>query len=123
MEQLEIKAAGSADRQTLEGVLCGNFGSLSLKSQGSFFTAPQGDIKLRVVDFEPGLLGLKVEPETYISADFDGRFSLPELTRPDRLMVEWRSESLRLPGRLSPGEIAGTFYLGKTQVNPPRGSG
>ena len=48
IDQLSLKISGSQVQQTVNVALCGNFGSLSLKSQGSFFTAPHGDIKLEV---------------------------------------------------------------------------
>ena len=78
IDQLSLKISGSQVQQTVNLALCGNFGSLSLKSQGSFFTAPNGDIKLEVVDLEPALLGLQVDPGSYISLDFDGKFGFPK---------------------------------------------
>lgn len=81
VDKLEIKAAGSADRQTLEGVVCSNLGGLGLKVQGSLFKAPQGEFKLLVEDFEPGPLGVRAGSETFLNADITGRFSLPDLKR------------------------------------------
>jgi translocation and assembly module TamB len=81
VDKLDLKAAGSAAQQTLESVLCSNLGGLSLKTQGSFFKAPQGEFTLLLEDVEPGRLGVEVGPETSFSADITGKFSLPEPTR------------------------------------------
>ena len=87
IDQLSLKISGSEVQQTVNLALCGNFGSLSLKSQGSFFNAPHGDVKLAIVDLEPALLGLRVEPESYVSLDFDGKFSLPGWSRLEQLSL------------------------------------
>lgn len=109
VEQLDLKAAGTAHRQTLEGVLAGDFGRLSVTSQGSFFTAPRGGIELRTENFEPGRLGLDLPPDTVLTGSFVGAFSLPDLAEPERLRLGGEVQAYGYVAGYSLGDLRGSF--------------
>ena len=117
IDQLSLKISGSQVQQTVNLVLCQNFGSLSLKSQGSFFNAPHGDIKLEVADLEPALLGLQVEPESYVSVDFDGKFSLPGPTKLDQLFLSGGATASGCINGYPLDKVAGRFSWENRKLN------
>ena len=116
LDQLSVKISGSNEQQTIEGALCGNFGSVSLTSQGSFFTAPHGDIKLEA-DLEPAPLSAKIQPGSFISADFNGKFSLPTLAAFKQLVLSGKLNASGCINGYPLNKLDGTFAWENRQLN------
>ncbi len=116
LDQLSVKISGSSEQQTIEGALCGNFGTVSLTSQGSFFTAPHGDLKLEA-DLEPAPFSAKIQPGSFISADFNGKFSLPTLAAFRQLVLSGKLNASGCINGYPLNKLDGTFAWEKRQLN------
>ena len=116
IDQFSVKFSGSEIQQTLDAALCGNFGTLVLKSEGGFFTAPQGDIKLEA-DLEPTPFSQQIMPGSWISADFNGKFSLPKLTELNRLLLSGKLNASGCINGYPLNKLDGTFAWENRQLN------
>ncbi|AEB08575.1 translocation/assembly module TamB domain-containing protein [Desulfobacca acetoxidans] len=119
IDQFQVSASGSALRQTVDGLISGNFGRLSLKTEGSLFTSPQGEISLRAEDLQPGLAGLDLPPKTTCSGVFQARFQLPELTQTEQLMVAGEINASGSWGDHPLKTFSGRFTWGKSILAIP----
>jgi autotransporter translocation and assembly factor TamB len=116
IDVLSVKISGSKNQQNINAAVCGNFGTLNLISDGSFFTAPQGDIKLEV-DLEPAPLSPKVQPGSFIEADFNGKFSLPALTAFKQLVLSGKLNGSGCINGYPLNKLDGAFVWEKNQLN------
>jgi translocation and assembly module TamB len=94
---------GDTRTQDLNGILTGNFGSLTLKSNGRLWPwgepgqGPGGDLTLEVREFQPSRLGLAKWRETLLNGRLAGKFRLP----PNLSLAQaYLAASLEASGRL-----------------------
>lgn len=92
-----VTLEGTDKQQKLEGSLKGNFGRVSLKAQGSFLKAPQGEITLQVEEFQPGLFDPGVPEESRFSGKFTGKVAVPDMAQPERVSV---AGEVKMAGRV-----------------------
>jgi translocation and assembly module TamB len=77
VEEARLTVAGTLQDQQMQAVVRGNFGKLTLSSQGSWLIAPRGALKLEVDQGRPEVLGLKVPPDTTLGGRLSGTVRLP----------------------------------------------
>jgi autotransporter translocation and assembly factor TamB len=120
VEKLKVKAEGTAQKQQVEATLQGNFGSASLTGQGSFFTAPGGEVKLQAKSFRPDLLGLGAPEGTTLDAKLAASFSLPDFRNIDRLKVTGEVEASGKVGEHPLREFKGRLTWQKPNLTIPQ---
>ncbi len=99
LEKLKVTLQGTEKQQSLDGLIQGNFGRLTLESRGSLLVAPKGEIKLRAENFQPVPLGVSLPEGSVFTGGFTGSFSSPDFKIPDRLAI---TGELQVSGRLGP---------------------
>jgi translocation and assembly module TamB len=116
LEEGRITLAGTDKQQKLEGSLKGNFGRVSLKAQGSFLKAPQGEINLEVEEFRPGLFDPGVPQGSIFTGKFTGKVAVPDLAQPERVSVSGEVQVRGRVGEHPLRELRGRFAWAKPRL-------
>jgi len=115
LEEGRLTLEGTDKQQKLEGSFRGNFGRVSLKAQGSFFKAPQGEISLQVEEFRPGLFGPGVPEGSLFTGKFAGKVAVRDVAQPQRVSV---TGEIQMRGRV--GEYPLQEFRGRFAWAQPR---
>jgi autotransporter translocation and assembly factor TamB len=103
VSQLHLTLKGDAQRQDFQGRVEGNFGQVSVKSQGHLLPIGKdreirGALALQTKNFQPALLGLPEYAGTELTSAFSGTFRLPPDYSTSRLYL---AGDLTANGRLN----------------------
>jgi translocation and assembly module TamB len=100
--ELEVTLSWEEGKETLKGLVKGNFGQLALEAQGPLLARTQGTLKAVATDLQPHLLGLEAPAETLINGVFTGNVALPTDLALDRLTA---AGELKASGRLGTHQL------------------
>jgi len=116
LEQGQVTLEGTDKQQKLAGLLKGNFGSLSVRAEGSFLRAPRGEVTVQTEEFKPGLFGLGVPQGSSFTGKFAGKVAVPDVAKPERVSV---AGDLQVSGRVGEHplkELRGRFAWEKPKL-------